>query len=278
MNDIKMQAYIDQVQAAAGFLRNHITHKPLVGIITGTGLGESLASLNAESSFSYKEIPNFPESTVQSHDGRCVIGAIEGRRVMAMLGRLHLYEGYSPQEVAFPVRVMRALGIQYLIVTNAAGGLNLKFKNGDIMMIADHINLTGENPLVGKNADIWGVRFPDMTSVYDRYLAGFARKAAQSHHILLQEGVYAGLKGPSMETPAETRFLRQIGADAVGFSTVMEVIAAIHAGMKVLGLSTITNINDPGHPVAHTVEDIIDVARQAAPKLSLIIESIICGI
>jgi purine-nucleoside phosphorylase len=170
---------------------------------------------------------------------------------------------------------MRALGIQYLIVTNAAGGLNLKFKNGDIMMIADHINLTGENPLEGQNEEKWGVRFPDMTAVYDQYLAGFARKAAQSHHILLQEGVYAGLKGPSMETPAETKFLRQIGADAVGFSTVMEVIAAIHAGMQVLGLSTITNINDPGHPVVHTVESIIDVARQAAPNLSLIIESII---
>jgi purine-nucleoside phosphorylase len=194
---------------------------------------------------------------------------------MAMQGRLHLYEGYSPRQVAFPVRVMRELGICYLIVTNAAGGLNLKFKTGDIMVIADHINLTGENPLAGRNEDNWGERFPDMTAVYDRHLASLARKAAQSHHVPLQEGIYLGLKGPSMETPAETRFLRQIGADAVGFSTVMEVIAAVHSGMRVLGISTITNINDPDHPAVHTVDAIIEAARRAAPKLSGVIESVI---
>jgi purine-nucleoside phosphorylase len=270
-----MPSYTEQVSAGAEFLIKYISKKPEIGIITGTGLGESLAFLNAEASFNYKEIPNFPESTVQSHYGRCVIGAIQGSQVMAMQGRLHLYEGYSPRQVVFPVRVMQELGVQYLIVTNAAGGLNLKFNNGNIMMIADHINLTGENPLLGKNEDRWGERFPDMTAVYDRHLAGLARKAAQSHHISLQEGIYVGLKGPSMETPAETRFLRQIGADAVGFSTVMEVIAAVHGGMRVLGLSTITNINNPDYPAVHKVDDIIDVARQAAPKLSMIIESII---
>jgi purine-nucleoside phosphorylase len=270
-----MQSYMVQVQAAAEFLRKHHAHQPLVGVITGTGLGESLAFLNAQASFDYKNIPNFPVSTVQSHDGRCMIGAIDGCGVIAMQGRLHLYEGYSPQEVTFPVRVMQELGVKYFIVTNAAGGLNLKFNTGDIMMISDHINLTGENPLVGKNEERWGERFPDMTTVYDRRFAGFARKAAESHHIVLHEGVYVGLKGPSMETPAETRFLRQIGADAVGFSTVMEVIAAVHAGMKVLGLSTITNINDPDHPAVHTVDAIIDVARQAAQKVSLIIHSTI---
>jgi purine-nucleoside phosphorylase len=253
----------------------HISKKPEIGIITGTGLGESLGSIHAEASFLYGEIPHFPESTVQSHAGRCVIGDIEGSQVIAMQGRLHLYEGYSPREVAFPVRVMKELGVQYLIVTNAAGGLNLKFNNGDIMVIADHINLTGENPLVGRNEDKWGERFPDMTAAYDRRLAGMARQAAQTHHMVLREGVYVGLKGPSMETPAETRFLRQIGADAVGFSTVMEVIAAVHAGMRVLGLSTITNINNPENPSVHTVDAIIDEARQAAPRLSLIIESVI---
>jgi len=266
---------MDQVQAAAEFIKKHIAHQPLIGIITGTGLGESLAFLHAQASYDYKEIPNFPESTVQSHDGKCVIGEVEGCRVIAMQGRLHLYEGYSPKQVAFPVRVMQGLGVKYLIVTNAAGGLNLKFNDGDIMVISDHINLTGENPLVGRNEDRWGERFPDMTAVYDRRLAGLAREAVKSDQIVLNEGVYAGLKGPSMETPAETRYLRWIGADAVGFSTVMEVIAAVHAGMKVLGLSTITNINDPDQPAAHTVEAIIEVARQAARKHSLIISSII---
>ncbi|MCU0597912.1 MAG: purine-nucleoside phosphorylase [Desulfobacterales bacterium] len=270
-----MQAYVQKVQAAADFLRKYAEKDPKIGIITGTGLGESLASLQEEASFNYKEIPNFPESTVQSHDGRCVIGAIRGCPVAAMQGRLHLYEGYSPLEVSFPVRVMQEMGVVYLIVTNAAGGLNLEFEKGDIMVIADHINLTGENPLAGRNEEKWGERFPDMTAVYDRQLAGLARKAAQSHHILLQKGIYAGLKGPSMETPSETRYLRRIGADAVGFSTVMEVIAAVHGGMRVLGLSTITNINDPDQPAVHTVDAIIDVARQTAPKLSLIIETII---
>jgi purine-nucleoside phosphorylase len=272
--EFKMRSHIEQVNAAAEFLSKHIAYKPKIGMITGTGLGESLACLHVQASLNYKEIPNFPESTVQSHDGRCIIGDLGGYRVIAMQGRLHLYEGYSPREVSFPVRVMQAIGVEYLMVTNAAGGLNLKFTAGDIMAISDHINLTGENPLVGKNEEKWGERFPDMTAVYDRHLAGLALNAAESHHILLHEGIYAGLKGPSMETPAETRFLKRIGADAVGFSTVMEVIAAVHAGMKVLGLSIITNINDPDHPAVHTVESIIHVARQAAPKLSLIIESI----
>ena len=267
--------YIEQVKEAADFLRCHIAQTPKIGIITGTGLGDSIPFLHEAKFFKYKEIPNFPESTVQSHDGRCVIGTSEGSQVIAMQGRLHLYEGYSSRQVTFPVRVMQELGVETLIVTNAAGGLNMKFKAGDIMAVTDHINLTGENPLIGQNEDSWGVRFPDMVFIYDKSLIELAGKSAESLNMVLQKGVYAGLKGPSLETPAETRFLKYIGADAIGFSTILEVIAGVHAKMKILALSTITNINDPDHPAAYTVEEIIDVAQKAAPKLSLMIEKII---
>jgi purine-nucleoside phosphorylase len=268
-------SYIDHVNAAAGFLKERTHHKPAVGIITGTGLGDGLPSLERPQAFDYREIPHFPVSTVQSHYGRCVVGDVSGVCVMAMQGRFHLYEGYSPLEVVFPVRLMRAMGASTLILSNAAGGLNLNFSAGDIMVIRDHINLTGENPLIGPNVDEWGVRFPDMVDVYDRGLAACAEKAARATGFSLQAGVYVGLKGPSLETPAETRFLRQIGADAVGFSTVMEIIAAVHAGMRILGLSTITNINDPDHPQAFTVDDVIRAAREAAPRMASVIESVI---
>jgi purine-nucleoside phosphorylase len=271
----KMPSYIELVKETASFLRRHIAQKPKIGIIIGTGLGDSLASLQEAVSYKYKQIPNFPESTVQSHDGRCVIGMIEGMQVIALQGRLHLYEGYSSRQVTFPIRVMQELGVDTLVITNAAGGLNMKFKAGDIVAVTDHINLTGENPLIGQNEDSWGVRFPDMVSVYNRVLIKLAEKSAESINMDLQKGVYAGLKGPSLETPAETRFLRLIGADAVGFSTVLEVIAAVHAGMKILALSTITNINDPDHPAAYTVDEIIDVAQKAAPRLSTLIQEII---
>lgn len=271
----KMPSYIEQVKEASDFLKRQIAQSPKIGIITGTGLGDSLASLQKNVSFKYKEIPNFPESTVQSHDGRCVIGTIEGLPVLAMQGRLHLYEGYSSRQVTFPIRVMQELGVDTLIITNAAGGLNMKFAAGDIMAVADHINLTGENPLIGQNEDSWGVRFPDMVFIYDDFLIELAHKSAQALNMVLQKGVYAGLKGPSLETPAETRFLKYIGADAVGFSTVLEVIAAVHAGMKILALSTITNINDPDHPAGYTVDEIIDVAQKASQKLSMLIQTII---
>jgi purine-nucleoside phosphorylase len=267
--------YREQVNAAAGFLMEKIHQAPFIGVITGTGLGEGLPSFERSHAFDYREIPYFPLSTVQSHYGRCVVGDVSGVGVMAMQGRFHLYEGYSPLEVVFPVRLMRAMGASTLILSNAAGGLNLDFSAGDIMVIRDHINLTGENPLIGPNVDEWGVRFPDMVDVYDRGLAACAEKAARAAGFSLQAGVYAGLKGPSLETPAETRFLRQIGAHAVGFSTVMEAIAAAHAGMRILGLSTITNINDPDHPQAFTVDDVIRAAREAAPRMAAVIESVI---
>ena len=270
-----MQTYKESVLEAVKYLKPRIGCSPLVGLMTGTGLGDSLDAIDVKGAIDYADIPHFPRATVRSHPGRLVSGTLEGIQVLAMQGRFHLYEGYSPQAVTFPIRVMRMLGVNTLILTNAAGGLNLTFHPGDIMVIEDHINLTGENPLAGSNDDDWGPRFPDMTAVYDKPLAGLARKAATSRGWEIRSGVYVGLKGPSLETSAETRFLRQIGADAVGFSTVQEAIVAVHAGMKILGLSTITNINDPDHPTPDTEAGIVAVAQSAAARLSAIIGLIV---
>jgi purine-nucleoside phosphorylase len=274
-----MNDYRHTVEEAAAFLRTRIPTAPCTGLIAGTGLGEAIGGLRIAAAFDYRSIPHFPAATVPSHAGRLLFGDIEGRSVVVMQGRLHLYEGYSPAEVVFPVRVMQQLGARRLVVTNAAGGLNLAFRPGDLMAITDHINLTGENPLAGPNVSAWGPRFPDMTRAYDSGLTALAEMAARSAGILMRKGIYAGLKGPSLETPAETRFLKTIGADAVGFSTVPEVIAAIHGGMHVLGLAVITNVNDPDHPVPATVEDIIAVAHGAAPALAALLEGIMrqCG-
>jgi purine-nucleoside phosphorylase len=192
-----------------------------------------------------------------------------------MQGRFHLYEGYSPREVAFPIRVMQMIGIRILIASNAAGGINPLFKAGDIMVIKDHINLTGSNPLVGSNWDDRGIRFPDMSRVYDIKLADIVRSIGVEMGIDIKQGVYAGLKGPSLETPSENRYLQTIGADAVGFSTIMEVIAAVHAEMKILGLSVITNMNNPDRPEPTTVESVLEVAGKAAPNLERIIKKVV---
>lgn len=270
-----MDGYRKAVEETAEFLSKRLDAAPVIGVMTGTGLGQSLSGLETFLSLDYALIPNFPVSTVQSHAGRLLAGRLADKPVLAMQGRFHLYEGYTPREVAFPVRVMQALGVRTLIVTNAAGGLNLDFSAGDIMVIVDHLNLTGENPLLGPNVDEWGARFPDMTQVYNLELIACATAAAKEMGLPLRRGVYAGLKGPSLETPAEMRFLRQIGADAVGLSTVQEVIAAVHGGMRVLGLSTITNINDPDHPRPTTVEAIIEVADRASKRLGMLISAII---
>jgi purine-nucleoside phosphorylase len=270
-----MKNYLNSAIETAAFLNDRIKEKPEIGLLTGTGLGESAESMSVAASFEYEEIPHFSTSTVESHAGKLLFGIVENKPVVVMQGRFHLYEGYSPTEVTFPIRVMQELGVKTLILTNAAGGLNPSFSTGDIMIIADHINLTGSNPLVGPNDDRWGLRFPDMGNAYDPDLRVLAESAGSSAGIRLHSGVYAGLKGPSLETPAEIRFLRTIGADAVGFSTVQEVIAAVHAGMRVLGLSTITNVHDPDAPVPATVEEIIDVARKAAPKLETIIRNVV---
>ncbi len=273
-----MQNYKKRALETAEFLRFRISTVPQIGLMTGTGLGESAEFLHISESFEYKDIPNFPTSTVESHPGRLLFGEMEGKQIIAMQGRFHLYEGYSELEVTFPIRVMQVLGVTVLLVTNAAGGINPQFNAGDIMIIDDHINLTGSNPLIGPNEDCWGIRFPDMINAYDQKLAAVAEKAGKNAGIPLQRGTYVGLKGPSLETPAEVRFLRIIGADAVGFSTIQEVITAVHAGIKVLGLSTITNVHDPDLPVPATFEQIIAVAKQALPRLEMIIRTVVGNI
>ena len=270
-----MIAFRKKVMESVKYINTRLNKPPRVGLLTGTGLGDSAASLNVSQSFEYSEIPNFPISTVQSHRGRMIVGDIDGCVVMAMQGRFHLYEGYSPAEVTFPIRVMQELGVRTLILSNAAGGLNPGFKTGDIMLIEDHINLTCANPLVGPNDDRWGIRFPDMTNAYDKNLIGIAEGMAKSCGIRLRKGIYVGLKGPSLETPAEIVYLRTIGAEAVGFSTVQEVIAAVHGGMRVLGFSTITNVHDPDDPVPATVDEIIEVAAAATPVLEKLTRKVI---
>jgi len=260
---------------AAAYLISHLDASPEVGVIIGTGLSDTLKSLQAARAVSYHQIPHFPTPTVTSHTGRLLSGMLYGRRVLVMQGRFHLYEGFSAQQVIFPIRVMRELGVSSVVITNAAGGLNPMFRPGDIMAITDHINLTGENPLVGPNEDSWGPRFPDMSRTYDPKLIQAAHDAAADAGVSLQRGVYAGLKGPSLETPAEARFLQTIGADAVGFSTVQEVIAGMHCGMRILGFSILTNVHDPYRPQPADLDDIIATAGQAAPNLQALIQGVL---
>ncbi len=270
-----MPEFWEQVDAAAAYIRDRGPLQPVVGLLTGTGLGDLAEAIDVLHSLDYDEIPHFPRSTVESHHGRLLLGWLQDRPVAAFQGRFHLYEGYSPREVTFPVRVLQSLGARFLLVTNAAGGLNPNHRAGDVMLITDHINLTGDNPLVGPNNPVRGLRFPDMSRVYDPELIDRARNVARELRLTLTSGVYAGLKGPSLETPAELRFLRTIGADAVGLSTVQEVIAAVHAGLRILGLSVITNIADPDAPAPATVEDIIAVADRTAPRLKQLMIAIL---
>lgn len=268
----------EKVRETATWLASKLDHPPEIGVITGTGLGGAVGPLDDALAMNYADIPHFPASTVVGHPGRLIAGRLAGHPLMVMQGRFHLYEGYTPGEVTFPVRVMQALGVQHLILSNAAGGMNAALRQGDLMVIRDHINLTGENPLIGPNHDDWGPRFPDMTAAYDRSLVQLSRRAADGLGIPLKSGVYAGLKGPSLETPAEIRYLKTIGADAVGFSTVMETIAAVHAGIYVLGLSIITNINDPDRPVPASVAAIVAAATRATPMLNRLIEAVVAQI
>ena len=253
---------------AAAYIRNTIDVPLSAGILTGTGMSGLLDDLDITHRFTYETLPNFPVSTVEGHRGELVIARLDKTFVLVMQGRFHLYEGYSPYEVTFPVRVMQELGVSTLLVSNAAGGMAPGFKAGDIMVIRDHVNLTGQNPLVGPNTDAWGVRFPDMTHTYDPALTDLALATGRDMGLAMQQGVYAGLLGPSLETPAEIRFLKTIGCDAVGLSTVMEVIAAVHAGMKVLGLSLITNINTPDNPSSTSLEEVLATASRFLPDLN----------
>jgi purine-nucleoside phosphorylase len=265
----------EKIQEAVDFLTRKVTSPPIIGIILGTGLGGVTGKIEVELRVPYEEIPHFPISTIEGHRGSLVFGALADKKVLAMEGRFHLYEGYTPEEVTFPVRVMSKLGVRYLFISSAAGGLNPEFSPGDLMIVKDHINLTGTNPLIGPNLDALGSRFPDMSEVYDRDLINIAKKEAADINISLREGVYVGVLGPSLETPAETRFLRMAGADAVGMSTVSEVIVGVHCGLKILLIVAITNVNIPDAMEKTSLEEVIAAAEKASPRLSLLWEKII---
>jgi len=259
--------YQEQVGECVRFIAPRLTAEPSWGIILGTGQGVWAERLEGGGSLAYRELPHFPPATSPSHAGRLSWGRVSGQEVMLCQGRFHAYEGYSLGQVTFPVRVMAGLGVKRLIVSNAAGGLNPVFKAGELMLICDHINLMGDNPLVGENIDAWGPRFPDLSQVYDRGLREKTAAVAHRLGIGLHQGVYVAVKGPSLETPAETRFLRQIGADAVGMSTVPEVIVAVHAGLRVLGISVLSNVNLPDAMAPIAIEAIIDTVARAEPQL-----------
>ena len=265
---------LERVQRAADVVRTRFGRTPHAAIILGTGLGGLAGRIAVEASIEYTEIPGFPLSTVESHAGRLLCGTLSGKTVIAMQGRFHRYEGYSLGQVTFPVRVLRALGADTLIVSNACGGMHPLWAPGDLMLIADHINLLGDNPLIGPNDDRLGPRFPDMSEPYDARLRAVARAVALERGITLREGVYVGVPGPNLETRAEYRFLRGIGADVVGMSTVPEVIVAIHGGIRVLGVSIITDQCLPDALEPASVEKIIAVASQAEPNLT----ALVCGV
>lgn len=265
----------EKIKEASKYLRSVLKEKPEIAMITGTGLEKVTQAIREKTHIPYRDIPSFPKATAEGHKGMLLAGKLSGKPIIAMQGRFHLYEGYTPAEVSFPVRVMAALGVRYLFITSAAGGLNPLFNPGDLMLIIDHINLTGRNPLVGSNLDEFGPRFPDMSNVYPDELLNIARDQALRSGILLREGVYVGILGPSLETPAETRFLRMAGADAVGMSTVSEAIVGVHCGMKILAIVAVTNVNLPDCMEETSVEQVIEAAGKCSPKLSNLWEAIV---
>jgi len=269
-----------QIDDAARFIRDRVPHTPKIGLVLGSGLSSLANAVVDATALPFHDIPHWPTSTVAGHSGRLVFGDLEGKAVLVMQGRVHYYEGYGMSQLTMPIRVMRRLGIETVVLTNAAGGLNPNFSAGDLMLIRDHINmlgLSGHNPLRGPNDDKIGPRFPDMTTPYDAELRQLARDVASEQGITLQEGVYAYVAGPSYETPAELRFLLTIGADAVGMSTVPSVVVARHGGMSVLGISTITNMATPdprpGQQTTH--EEVLEVGNVVVPKLTRLIHSIL---
>ncbi len=264
----------DKIQEAVAAVRERWTKKADVGIVLGTGLGALAKSIVADVVVPYEELPHFARSTVETHAGKLILGTLEGKTVVAMQGRFHYYEGYSPKQITFPIRVMKALGAETLVVSNACGGMNPQFKPGDVMLIEDHINMLGINPLIGVNDDRLGPRFPDMCEPYSKELIEKARQVALENGIMTQKGVYVAVPGPNLETRAEYRFFRAIGADVVGMSTVPEVIVAVHAGMKVLGFSIITDMGLADALEPANIARILQNAAEAEPKMN----KIICGV
>jgi purine-nucleoside phosphorylase len=265
----------DRVQEATAAVRTRWPKRASVGIVLGTGLGALAEEIAADTKIPYPEIPQFPRSTVESHAGQLVCGTLAGKSVVAMEGRFHLYEGYTPSQVTFPIRVMRELGCRVLIVSNASGGLNPMHAKGDLIVIEDHINLMGVNPLIGPNDERLGPRFPDLIEPYDRKLQDLALRVALEENLVAHRGVYVAITGPNLETRAEYRFLRGIGADVVGMSTVPEVLVAVHAGMRVLGFSIITDRCMPDALEPVKIEDVLAVARAAEGKLRTIVKRVL---
>ncbi|MDX5340853.1 MAG: purine-nucleoside phosphorylase [Cyclobacteriaceae bacterium] len=267
--------YYKQVQEATSYIQTHFSQEIPIGIILGTGLGSLGNQIQVELELDYKDIPHFPISTVESHSGKLIFGILSGKKVLAMKGRFHYYEGYSMKEVTFPVRVMKMLGVKTLLVSNASGGLNPEQEVGEVMVISDHINLFPENPLRGKNYEEWGPRFPDMSETYSSRLIKNALRIAQENGLKLHTGVYVGVEGPNLETPAEYAYLRTIGADAVGMSTVPEVLVARQMDMEVFGISAITDLGVPGKIHKISIADVLAAAAKAEPIMALVMRELV---
>ncbi len=270
-----MSELINKINETLEVIRKVTNENYPVGIILGTGLGGLVKEIKIAHEINYSELPHFPLSTVESHEGKLIFGKINGKNVVAMQGRFHYYEGYTMQQITYPVRVMKFLGVATLLVSNACGGMNSQYRRGDIMLMTDHINLLGDNPLIGKNEDELGPRFPDMSEPYNNELISLAESIAVENKIKVQKGVYIAVPGPNLETRAEYRFLRATGADVVGMSTIPENIVANHMGMKVLGISIITDECFPDSLKPVNVEEIIAAAMKAEPKMTLIMKEVI---
>ena len=269
---------LQKIQETADFLKSKIKTNPKTGIILGTGLGNLVTQITETTEIPYETIPNFPVSTVEGHSGKLIVGLLGGVEVVAMQGRFHYYEGYDMKAVTFPVRVMKALGIENLLVSNASGGVHPDFEIGDLMIITDHLNLFPEHPLRGKNFAELGPRFPDMSNAYSKELIVKAKNIAAKNNIKVVEGVNVGTTGPTFETPAEYKYFRTIGGDAVGMSTVPEVIVANHSGMKVFGMSIITDLGVPGKIVEVTHEEVQEIGNKVQPLMTLIMKELVAGI
>lgn len=266
---------LKKINEAVDFIRSKFNGKPGAGIILGSGLGHFTSEINVEFEIAYGEIPHFPVSTVEGHRGRLIFGELSGKKVVAMAGRFHCYEGYTTGEVIFPIRVLKFLGIETLLISNAAGGINTTFHVGDLMIIKDHISMFTLNPLSGKNEETFGPRFPDMSEPYKKYLIIKAKEVAKENNIELKEGVYVGVTGPTFETRAEYKMLNLLGGDAVGMSTVQEVIAAVHLGLPVFAMSVITDIGIRKEENVITHEEVLKAAKDAEPKLTVIFKELI---
>ena len=269
---------LTQFKESVAYIKTRTNVEPTIGIILGTGLGGLVKEINVIDEIPYAEIPNFPVSTVESHSGKLIFGELGGKSVVAMQGRFHYYEGYSLQQVTFPVRVMKLLGIERLFVSNASGGVNPDFEVGEIMIQDDHINLFPGNPLIGKNFDELGPRFPDMSEPYDHKMIELAKEIAAENNIEVSVGTYAGLTGPTLETPAEYQYVRNTGADAVGMSTVPEVIGANHMEIPCFAISIITDLGVKGKIKKVSLQDVIDVASRQEPKMTLIMKELIARV